>query len=160
LLIGPRDRNHACDLTDIELVLKETGNKMREWTLTRDVADSVLAGNPHDDRFGNEGVWHFYTEPEPTGEEGRAVPSRSLLARWLSADQPDEKSELAQDLQTLLTNGPPADAKHPDSVLRRQLASLSGPLFGKARPKQATSSEMNESTLPGLDPALFGKHPN
>jgi hypothetical protein len=160
LLIGPRDRNHACDLTDIELVLKETGNKMREWSLTRDVADSVLAGNPHDDRFGNEGVWHFYTEPEPTGEEGRAVPSGSLLARWLSADQPDEKSELAQDLQTLLTNGPPADAKHPDSVLRRQLASLSGPLFGKAKPKQATSFEMKESTLPGLDAALFGKHPN
>src|SRR5438270_520690 len=63
LLIGPRDGNHACDLTDLELVIRTGGEAEREWSLTRDVADDVLAGNPHADRFGNKDVWHFYSEP-------------------------------------------------------------------------------------------------
>ena len=86
LLIGPRDGNHACDLTDVELVIASVDEPRREWSLTRDVSGDVLAGNPHADRFGNEGVWHFYTEPVSAGgETGPVIPPGSLLARWQAA---------------------------------------------------------------------------
>ncbi|MGE3314254.1 MAG: DUF1587 domain-containing protein, partial [Planctomycetaceae bacterium] len=63
LLIGPRDGNHACDLTDVEFTLTSAGEKSKEWNLTRDVSANILAANPHPDRFGQFGIWNFYTEP-------------------------------------------------------------------------------------------------
>jgi hypothetical protein len=69
VLIGPRDGNHSCDLTAVDLTLTSTGADARKWDLAADVSPDVLAGNPHADSFGNQGVWHFYTEPDagPTG---------------------------------------------------------------------------------------------
>ncbi|MEX2561275.1 MAG: hypothetical protein WD403_15235, partial [Pirellulales bacterium] len=63
LLIGPRDQNHACDLTAVDLTLTSDGDGGRAWNLADDVSSDILAGNPHADRFGNQRVWHFYTEP-------------------------------------------------------------------------------------------------
>ncbi|MFO0843575.1 MAG: DUF1592 domain-containing protein [Gemmataceae bacterium] len=146
ILIGPRDGNHACDLTDVELTLKSDG---REWSLTRDVADDVLAGNPHADRFGNPGVWHFYSEPVKETDTAQAVPNGSLLARWLTADQSAEKRKLAADLQKLLTGAAPSGPDHPDAHLYRQMNSLGSPLFRKVPRSEA-----------GVDPALFGRVPD
>src|SRR5438046_6959192 len=39
----------------------------RAWDLAKDVSADVTAGNPHADRFGNPGIWHFYTEPDKGG---------------------------------------------------------------------------------------------
>ena len=67
--IGPRDGNHSCDLTDVDLDAHERRRRAQEWNLARDVSADVLAGNPHADRFGNEDVWHFYTEPDQGGDD-------------------------------------------------------------------------------------------
>src|SRR5205085_1048901 len=92
LLIGPRDGNHSCDLTAVDLSLTSVGDASREWNLAKDVSPDVLAGNPHADRFGNEGVWHFYTEPDKAGSEtGPVIPAGSLLAKWQSASSAEEK---------------------------------------------------------------------
>ena len=93
LLIGPRDGNHACDLTNIDLVIKASGPGLhpREWNLARDVSRNVLDGNPHADRFGNPAVWHFYSEPVTTGDAMAQIPAKSLLARWAAADKQAEK---------------------------------------------------------------------
>src|SRR3990172_7149735 len=84
LLIGPRDGNHACDLTDVEFVFKGASGAAQEWNLTRDVSSDVLAGNPHADRYGHADVWHFYTEPVQGSDTGPVIPAGSLLARWQS----------------------------------------------------------------------------
>jgi hypothetical protein len=168
VLVDPRNGDHACDLTDLELVLKTAGAHPREWSLARDVSGNVLEGNPHADRFGNAGVWHFYTEPVKGGEAGAVIPPGSLLARWQAAEKPAEKQKLATAVEKLLTSGPPAGLgkKNPDVVLYRQLASLGGPLFMRAWPRvaaerrQTPSSGDKQSGQFGLDPALFGKHPN
>src|SRR5262249_19735112 len=91
LLIGPRDGNHAGDLTDLELGLQQIGDQEREWNLGRDVSGDILAGNPHADRFGNEGVWHFYIEPVRAQETAPVIPAGSVLARWQAAEKPNEK---------------------------------------------------------------------
>lgn len=168
LLIGPRDGNHSCDLTDIELTLRSQGEGGHEWNLTKEVSPDILASNPRADAFGNEGVWHFYTEPVAGGGDmGPVIPAGSLLARWQSAGSAEEKQRLAGEVQSLLLGAAPV-SKGPDAALFRQLSSMGGPLFagaktggsgGKPVPGgSATSSAA--SGVWGLDPALFGRHPN
>jgi hypothetical protein len=165
LLIGPRDANHSCDLTAVDLTLTSLGEGGREWDLAKDVSPNVLAGNPHADRFGNEGVWHFYTEPDTGGPSGPVIPNGSLLTKWQSSPTAEEKQKLAQEVQTLLVSDAPAKDS-PDAALRRQLTSLGGPLFHTHRrePMASTPNDGRRLMPPvtdiGLDPARFGKHPN
>src|SRR5262249_51240886 len=121
LSVGPRDGNHACDLTDVELTLTVAGDTVRTWNLSRDVADDILAGNPHADQFGNPSVWHFFTELDKAGSGGRTIPAGSLLARWQSAPRPDERNALALEVERLLVGQPPSDSKSPDVALYAQL---------------------------------------
>jgi Protein of unknown function (DUF1592)/Protein of unknown function (DUF1588)/Protein of unknown function (DUF1587)/Protein of unknown function (DUF1585)/Protein of unknown function (DUF1595) len=172
ILIGPRDGNHACDLTCVELNLTSGGADGKTWDLAQEVSGKVLAGNPLPDRFGNPAVWHLYTEPDKSsGPAGPIIPAGSLLAKWQTAQGAAQKQELAESLQRLLISGPPAAQNSPDAALYRQLVSLGGPLFrgmldrhadlGNAKKTPAAKSS-GESELPawGLDPAQFGKRPN
>ncbi len=171
LLIGPRDGNHSCDLTAIDLKLSGAGG--RTWDLAADVSSDVLAGNPHADRFGNAAVWHFYTEPDQPGATAPVIPAGSLLARWQAARSQDDRRKLAEAVQELLSSGPPAASSSPDATLHRQLASLGGPLFGAMlrtrvgdRADAASrngnhAKDLAKSGLDwGLDASRFGKHPN
>lgn len=56
LLLLPK-ANHGCDTTVIELKIADHATG-RTWDISDVVADP-LAGNPHADRFGNNGVWSF-----------------------------------------------------------------------------------------------------
>ncbi len=167
LIIGPRDANHSCDLTDLELDIALTGDDAKKWSLTRDVSGDIHAGNPHADKIGNERVWHFYSEPVAPGSQGPVIPAGSVLARWQSAASADEQGKLAAEVEKLLTTAAPADAKHPDAVLRKQLASLGGPLLA-AGWKAVAERKSTQQPAPAADPAkdfglptaLFGKHPN
>lgn len=170
LVIGPRDGNHSCDLTAVDLKLTSAGEQSREWDLAKDVSSDVLAGNPHADRFGNANVWHFYTEPETgNASQGTVIPTGSILARWLTATAPEERQKLAAELQALLTSPAPQAKDAPDTTLYRQLTSLSGPLFSRVRAarkpadagsKSAPSRAQSDAELFGLDPAVFGKRPD
>jgi hypothetical protein len=187
LLVGPRDGNHSCDLTAVDLALTSSGEGGREWNLAKDVSPDVLMANPHADRFGNDGVWHFYTEQDKGGSEtGPVIPAGSLLAKWQSASSTEGKRRLAEEVQKLLTSSPPSAKDSPDAVLYRQLASFGGPLFTgrrgygvreQVKPDSALTSADNDapdSKAPSLlrsagtvkdgnwalDPAQFGRHPN
>ncbi len=134
LLIGPRDGNHACDLTSIDLNLVEQNREGRQWNLAADLSHDILTGNPHADAWGNAGVWHFYAEPvsdEHSTEQ--LIPPNSSLARWQVAESTEERATLGHQLQTLLSNGSPTDDDSPDAKLYRQLASFRGPLMIAAR---------------------------
>ena len=70
LLVGSLKHNARCDLTRVDLTVRESAEAARVWDLADNVIDSVLEGNPHGDAFGNPGVWRFF-------HPGR-VPERSL----------------------------------------------------------------------------------
>ncbi|MEQ2006951.1 MAG: DUF1592 domain-containing protein, partial [Limisphaerales bacterium] len=166
LVIGPRDGNHSCDMTAVELDIKATDGK--RWNLASDVSPNILAGNPHADGLGNPGVWHFYSEPDSGGGADSIVPAGSLLAKWRAAADAKEKGRLAEAVQKLLASGPTGLAKDaPDAVLHRQLTALGGPLFKSqlatstnAPAPKIPNSQFPIPNSPGLDPALFGKHPS
>jgi hypothetical protein len=170
VLIGPRDGNHSCDLTAVDLILTTTSERGREWNLAKDVSPNVLAGNPHADRFGNAGVWHFYTEPDKGGSEtGPVIPAGSLLAKWQSTSSAEEKGKLADEIQKRLTSAPPTAKESADAKLYQQLTSLGGPLIrfvaADVRRLKSSAGENDQSLVTsaatvGVDPSLFGKHPN
>jgi len=166
VLVGPRDGNHSCDLTDVELSLRTGGPEPIEWNLNQDVASDILAANPHADSLGNPGVWSFYTAAVSGSDSGPVIPSGSLLARWLAADTASGRKALARSLQSLLTSEtaagdagtPSQDPQDPDALLRRQLVSLGGPLL-RGTWSAGGASETASAGSWGLEPALFGRHP-
>lgn len=165
LLIGPRDGNHSCDLTAVDLNLTSVSDPASTWDLARDVSPDIQTANPHADRLGHEAVWHFYTEPVAGADFGPIVPNDSLLAKWQTETNPIQKQHFADSVQQLLAGPPPSAKDSPDGKLYRQLTSLSGPLFGlpDAIARAAAtgpSAEAKPSAAPwGVDPAMFGRHP-
>ena len=169
LSVGPRDGNHSCDLTRVDLQLTDTRNPAQAWSLSGDVSPSILAGNPHADRLGHPAVWHFFSEPEARGGALETlIPEGSLLARWRAAGSIEERRALAAQLQALFGPSEPTGLVEdsPDAVLRRQWTSLQGPLLGAVlrdllqRPEGVPSAAaMSAAGAAGPDPALFGKHP-
>ena len=155
LLIGPRDANHSCDTTAVDLVLTGNGEGARTWGLAADISPDVLAGNPHADRFGNAGVWHFYTEPDKGGSDGgSAVPAGSLLAKWQAASGA-EKAKFAGEVQALLLSSTPPAKDTPDAKLYAQIRPL---LAGMASSIKEPALKLDPAQAAwGLDPALFGK---
>ncbi len=168
VVIGPRDGNHSCDLTAVDLNL---GDGTRTWNLAKDVSPNILAGNPHADSLGNAGVWNFFSEPDKAGGTESVLVAGSLLSKWQLSASAEEKQRLAGEVQKLLLGDGAGLAKDaPDTVLYRKLTSVSGPLLGAiirgSRREEAptgTGKEQGVASLAaakwGLDPAMFGQHP-
>ncbi len=150
LVIGPRDGNHACDLTSVDLTVSDLGAGGRIWDLAKDLTGDAFAANPHADGSGAAGAWHAFREPD-NDAEGLVLPPGSLLFRWLATPSTDEKKAIAQQVQRLLTAGP-AGAEPADVALYHHLTSLGGPIV-PARPGNAP---IPADSPWGLDPAGFG----
>ncbi|QDT56972.1 hypothetical protein Pan44_50350 [Caulifigura coniformis] len=158
LVIAPREGNHSCDLTNVDLTITSAG---AEWNLSNDVSSDILAANPHSDRQGHPGVWHFFGEP--VSKQGGVIPAGSILSSWLTTSDLDLRKSKATDLQNLLTAraaGVPNDS--PDALLARELTSLNGSLLrnllnARKVPGDASPPAAGDSAI-GLDPALFGQH--
>ncbi|HAV61611.1 MAG TPA: hypothetical protein DCY13_04505 [Verrucomicrobiales bacterium] len=158
MIVSPRDGNHSCDLTAVDLTLSDGS---RTWSLAKGVAPDILAGNPHADGLGNPGVWHFFSEPDKGGSEP-GLPAGSLLAKWQSSSDAAERRALAEGVQKLLNDGPAGLAKDaPDAVLHRQLTSLTGPLLSSLLAKgagefaQTSPADAGDGEGFGLDPGQF-----
>lgn len=152
VVIGPRDGNHVCDLTAVDLVLSD-GTK--EWSLAKDISPDILAGNPHADSHGNKDVWHFFGEPA-SSEVASKIPGGSLLAMWRKATDVAERERLATQVQQLLQRGlDTVAADPPNRALHTQLLSFNGPLLAAAL-KSVKAQDHDGSPSPyGLDGALF-----
>ncbi len=167
ITIGPRDGNHACDLTAIELAVTDGTHK---WNLADDVAPDILAGNPHSDRLGHTGVWHFHSEPDTGGGPDSVLPGGSLLARWQASGDAREKQRIAERVQALFLDPAAVPNDTPDGALYRLLASPTGPLLSgilRHIDSGPSRSTVREETTPtpaatrwGLDPSRFGRAPN
>ena len=167
MVVSPRQGNHSCDLTAVDLVLNDG---TREWNLAKDVSPDILAGNPHADRFGNNDVWYFAGEPIE-GASAPLIPADSLLAKWRNKADAELRRGVAQQLRDELrreiagearraaSGGAKTGALSADQELCRQLLAFNGPLLGASlKNLKPAASGAGKSTY-GLDPALFGTLP-
>jgi hypothetical protein len=150
--IGANNGDHACDLTAVDVTITVSG---QTWDLAQDVSANVLVGNPHADHFNNASVWHFFGEPE-TGLGIIPIPDGSLIRRWQAAPTSAQRTQLAAEIQKLLTSPPPTDKSSPDAGLRREIAALGGPLLANVPATDGASQPRSDW---GVDPVLFGRHP-
>jgi hypothetical protein len=86
LIIGPRDGNHVCDLTAINLTLNDGA---KTWDLAKDVSPNILKGNPH-------GAWHFLSQPASL-EAAPDVPAP--IAEWRKKPSPELAMKVRQFLE-------------------------------------------------------------
>ena len=86
LVIGPRDGNHACDLTAVNVTLSD-GQKT--WDLAKDVSPNILAGNPN-------GPWHFLSQPA-TLDAAPDLPA--VIAEWRKKPSPELAAKVRQFLE-------------------------------------------------------------
>ena len=158
LVIGPRDRDAACDATRINLVITENSNRLRSWNLAGDVADDLHAGNPHPDRIGNKLVWYFFSdEVGKHGELGTPLPNPSLLTRWRAAaltGRTTVASTLAKQITQLLSAGPDESTSHNNKRLFHHVRAATSPLF--ERFDYDTLLARDDLPLEGVPPSSFG----
>lgn len=147
LTIGPRDGNHSCDLTAVDLTIKGGD---RTWDLARDVSVDALAANPHADGFGNADVWRMFREPEGDSA-GLSIPAGSILARWLETPAAADKAGLAERLRKLLADGP-GGAEPADVALLRTLTAPGGPII----PAKPSAGAIPDDSRWGLAASAFG----
>ncbi|CAM9688851.1 unnamed protein product [Discosporangium mesarthrocarpum] len=150
-ILGPGG-NYYCDLTEMNLTIREANGEKRTWDLAGDVSDDLLAANPHADRHGHSKVWHFYTGDMKSvnREDGvlTSVPADSVLQRWQTEIDPAKRADLANQVQRLATGDRPADSNSPNGILYDQLRNLT------------LSASSIESLLQGVDAnQRFGQHP-
>lgn len=158
--VGPRDGNHSCDLTTVDLKLRDDH---QQWDLAKDVSPDILAGNPHADANGNPAVWHFYSEPDRESSALPVIPSGSLLAKWLTTADAAERQRLGREVQELLSKDGGQFTNDPsNAALYRQLTSLNGPLLGSflrnTRFDHQTIESLTNLSDWGVEPSLFGTH--
>lgn len=86
LVIGPREGNHSCDLTAVNLSLDD-GKK--RWDLAKDVSPDILSGNPH-------GPWHFLSQPADL-EPAPDLPEP--IAAWRNKPSPELATKVREFLE-------------------------------------------------------------
>ena len=132
LVVGPRDNNHSCDLTSVQLVVTETNGTKHVWDLVKEVSPNLQAGNPHEDSYGNSKVWHFFrgemAKVDRVGTSIVNVPKGSVLEAFLAEKDPEKRKGLALQVQALATGELLKDSDSPDFLLQRQLHSFRIPI--------------------------------
>lgn len=160
LVVNARDENHVCDTTHIELTLAEVGGQERTWNLAQEIVDRVLASNPLPDSYGHPAVWHFCATGGGS-EKASPIPPGSSLANWRAAiidgKPAGEVDPLAAAVERVLTTDEPSTLSEADQLLRATLSDWRGPLRWT---EAASTTPVDQKTGFGLDPALFGKHPD
>lgn len=130
LKIGPRDGNHSCDLTEIDLTIRELAENGKTWQLTADCADSIGESNPHVDRYGNAQTWHFYYGRMDQQAEPSQLPPDSLLAKWKGAANAEEADALARQIQQRIAQAAGDAPLDEANYLYADLLAWNGPLVG------------------------------
>jgi RNAse (barnase) inhibitor barstar len=153
IVLGPRDGNHSCDLTEINLTITEVAGEKRSWDLAKDCSADIQTANPHPDQLGNANVWHFYQGEmaaiDREATEFHSVPAGSLLARWQQESDAAKRAALVAELQKLVDAGKPSNPASPDALLYEQLMGLAMSDYDQAVLQQNVEQD-----------SRFGVHPD
>ena len=117
LVIMPKGE-YSFDTTTTDLTIS-SWEDASSWDLTRDVLDDFLAGNPHADRLGHQGVWRF----EDLGTTDRPSPSTtapdSPLETWRAALLANDPARIREAADGLAASIRPDDPNSPFGIRSR-----------------------------------------
>ncbi len=145
LLVLPKG-GHACDTTTIELVIAPTDGA-QVWNLTHDILPDPHQGNPHSDRQGHAGVWHFY---DMANSNRAATPSAGGpdLTAWQHALAAGDRGGIEQAAQEFQKTFERVDATSPFWISNRADEKLLPPSAGAALAKIADELAMLKKNPP------------
>ena len=145
LQISPRDGNHSCDMTRIDLTVEQDGKR---WNAAESLSGRISEANPLP--AGNDANWKFYSQP--TSAWGAStLPADSLLSRWWLAPSAEDKQAVAIQLENLLKNTEQhATASAPDQQLIRNLVSVKRylQLAGSESKPESIALEASSGSIP------------
>lgn len=107
LAIDPKNREHVCDTTQINLHIETSRNENLIWDLSEEVSQRVEEANPLSDRYGNIDVWHFCATELNEAMAPFAYLNSSLLGEWATAvdeERFDKAKLLAENIAHLVTS--------------------------------------------------------
>lgn len=149
LKIGPRDASHVCDLTEIDLTIKQPGSEGKTWQLSADCAEDITAANPHADRYGNPDTWHFFFGRMDEQAEPSRLPADSLFAQWQKATNAKEADAIARQIQQRFVKAAGTEPLEESDYLYYDVLAWQGPLVGKITAKaEKAGSENLVASLP------------
>lgn len=127
LSIDPRDGQHICDTTRIELSVESAGYT---WDLAKEVVDRLHESNPLPDLSGNADTWHFCANPR-AGQAAEVFAAGSVFAKWrdalLAGKAPDELVPAGFGVRELVVSSDKM-ANSGDAAFREKVRDWSGPL--------------------------------
>lgn len=133
-IVGPRQRNHSCDLTQVNLRIN---SPKTNWDLAADVSANILESNPHSDRHGNKDVWHFYQGNWSDALNGlisnSPIPKGSDLDQWLTSNSGDQRSSLATKIGQLVSTKASDETTPANRELIEQIRNLVDPFTNAAK---------------------------
>ena len=156
-LIGPRDGNHSCDLTAVDLT-SPTPAAGRDWDLAADVSPRRPGRQPARRPPRQPGrLALLHRARRRAASRRRSIPAGSLLARWQPATAAEQKRQLAErgpgaaDRRPARGEGRPRrDALSPARLARRP--ARSGALAATIAAKRPSRRRRRPRDW-GLDPA-------
>ncbi len=117
ILIGPRDGNHSCDLTAVDLTLSGGG---REWNLARDVSPGYPRRQSPSPTHRATRMSGISTASPKRAAKRRGDPRRlaagTVAIGW---QHRRESNGWRSAIQDLLTSGPPRGQRQPGRLLYR-----------------------------------------
>lgn len=134
LVIGPRNNEHTCDLTevDLELINENSEAVLKKWKLSSDLSPRIHSGNPSSDRYGHAGVWGLALESvrNDNGNGLTVIPPGSALDHWISAENSEQRLKLAEEIDKVFQNGGRQESDTPNDRMFQLIRALNGPLLG------------------------------
>ncbi|MCA9249048.1 MAG: DUF1592 domain-containing protein, partial [Planctomycetales bacterium] len=162
LAIDARDRNHVCDLTQIEMKVTQLGDAEQIWDLAADLVNSIHDGNPHADSLGNAKVWSIAEGPSEKRPRQllAAGPLTRAWSQWRSAaadpQRHEEATRHAERIQGLLMLAQNSAGDLGDAPLRKRLLTLGGPLLRGIDLERLVGKRQEASNF-GMPAAAFGQ---
>ncbi len=113
VLVDPREGNHACDLTAIDLRLTDAGSTPKHGRSQTMLPATCSPAIRIADSSGTADVWRFYTEPVTSDGSDSIIPANSLACPVAFRQIAGGETGVGATDRRLLTGPPPANARLP-----------------------------------------------
>jgi hypothetical protein len=151
LLVLPKE-NYFCDTTAVDLIIAAADGSA-SWDLTRDLIDDPHQGNPHDDRLGHKGVWHFLDMAN--SNRARKGPDDAALAEWQRVAATGKRADLEQAAEDFGKTFKLTDARSPFWINRvEDEKELAAPVRDELAKLRSELDTLKKTSLPPIPMAL------